>query len=126
MTASSKADRRRARRRDALLWVGALSGPAISAAHFGLSYLLVRPSMRYGSAAPIQAATLIALILIGAGALLSWSMWRAVGAAESEIEGRTKSRSRFMALGGLGLSAFCGLLVVAVAIPSFIHTPWDY
>jgi hypothetical protein len=124
MTASTT-DRRADRRRDVLLWVGVLSGPITSALHLGISYILVRPSQRYGSAAPIHVATVIALILIAAGAAISWKIWRGVEPPPGPLEGRTRSRSRFMALGGLGLSAFCGLLVLAEALPSFLHTPWD-
>lgn len=93
-----------------LQWTGVLTGPVVWLFDLGLMYLLVRHSCTSRSSAALFAITLAALLLTALGAL----------AAKVNLE-----RNRFMALGGMMMSGFFFLLVLAEAIPVWVLNPCE-
>jgi hypothetical protein len=93
-----------------LQWTGVLTGPVTWLFDLGLIYLLVRHSCTSRSTVAVFAITLVALALTASGALV----------ARTNLE-----RSRFMAIGGMMLSAFFFLVIAAQAIPVFVLNPCE-
>lgn len=113
------------RRREAMLWAGIFAGPSAWSLDLGLSYLLVWHARRTGHAYWLYIVTAAALGLAALGAAFAWKVFGEVRSDTSELEGRTRGRARFMALGGLLLSVFSALLIIAEAVPKFILRPVD-
>lgn len=89
----------------AILLLAAGAPPAIWFLHLNVSYLLVPPSCRTGSAWPIAAATVVALLAMALPAHRSWRIWQRDGG--SSLVGL---------LGGAGLLLTCVFVLAVVAV----------
>lgn len=126
----------------ALLWLGVLAAPAAFMLDLTASFALVERACANGGAI-IWAVTIGAALVAVAAGTLAWRSWQAVGPdPEPRGEGVERSspastghtlaselrtdapgpigRSRFMALAGVGVSAFFLLVVLASAIPALV------
>lgn len=101
----------------AWLWAGILAGPVAVALSQQLAYLLVTLNCSYGKSASLLPAPLLALLLAGGGAFVSWRNWRRAGRGWSSSGGDVMSRSRFMAIVGMLFSGFSLLVVIAIWLP---------
>ena len=103
------------RRSSLALWSGILCGPIAFAINLQLRYALVSWACAQGSGTVLVwiAVPLVAMCIVGA--FLSWTGFR----IDSE------GRARFMAYGGLILSALFALSILASMIPDFFLSPCD-
>lgn len=130
----------------ALLWLGMLAAPAAFMVELTASFALVERVCETGGVALIWAVTIGAALVAVAAGVVAWRNWQAIGPdPEPRGEGVERSapastghtlaseyrtdapgpigRSRFMALAGIGVSAFFLLVVLASAIPMLALAP---
>ncbi len=100
------------------LWCGILAGPIAWAINLQLRYALVPWACSNGSRWTLTVISIPLLILSLVGGFLSWQGW-VLGDDETLVP----KRVRFMALGGLMLSAVFALAIVASVIPDFFLSP---
>lgn len=108
----------------ALLWFGALSGPAAWALDELISYALVKPVCFANQTFVLTAVNGAALLLVIAGALVARSCMAKISGAAAD-GGRTIDRSYFMAVGGLGLNLLVALLILVATFPHFVLSPCE-
>jgi hypothetical protein len=110
-------------RATALLWFGFLGSALAWLAHLALSYILVGYACDYGLPAIIHLPSVLMLGVTAAAGWVSWLSWGRLGrSTEDEIEG-LEGRSRFMALSGVIMAVFFGVVIIAQWIPAFIMPP---
>ncbi len=107
----------------ALLWIGVLAGPLAWFLYQQVSYMLATLSCAATATLVLHAMTAVALLIALAGAGIAWKSWRRTGGEWPARSGGTVARSRFMALGGLLLSALFFLVIVAQGLPNFFLSP---
>jgi len=107
----------------ALLWIGGLAGPLAWFLHQQVSYGLATLNCAATATLVLHAMTAVALLIALAGAGIAWMSWRRTGGEWPARSDGTVARSRFMALGGLLLSALFFLVIVAQGLPNFFLSP---
>ncbi|HXH12048.1 MAG TPA: hypothetical protein VNP04_20065 [Alphaproteobacteria bacterium] len=107
----------------ALLWIGVLAGPLAWFLHQQVSYVLATLRCSDAAMLVLHVATAMALLIALAGGGIAWTSWRRTDGEWSARGGGTVARSRFMALGGLLLSALFFLVIVAQGLPNFFLSP---
>lgn len=100
------------------LWCGILAGPLAFAIDLEARYALVKWACRGGTRWLLTAMSIPLFLVALIGALLGWR-----GSRVSTYE--RPSRVHFMAVGGMALSAFFALAILASIIPDFFFTPCD-
>lgn len=105
-------------KRDLALWTGVLGGPLVWLASFLARFSLV-PWACTSSKGILFAVTITAGSLCAACGALAWRQLRTPEGAQ-HVSGDALSRSRFMAIGGVALSAACFLIVLTQAIPELL------
>jgi hypothetical protein len=103
-----------------VLWAGVLAGPLGWALHELGSYMLTETACVTGRQWLFHPVALATLLIPLAGALLARRAWERLPAGSTEEGDALGSRSRFMALTGMILSAFFCLVILAQWIPSWI------
>ena len=96
------------------LWTGILAGPLAWASALEAKYALVQYACHNHAQWIMWAITLAALVITAFGALCSWRGW---------VD--DTPRVRFMAIGGLLLSAAFALSIISMAIPDLFLRPCD-
>jgi hypothetical protein len=112
------ADRRRALS-PIWLWAGILAGPVAWAVDLPVSYAAVKPACRAASTGVIHGITAASLLVIAAGAAISWRSLRHADARSTD-GGQPEARARFMAVLGLLACGLFALQVLANAIPTWV------
>ena len=106
------------------LWAGFLLGPIAWAKHLAVSYFLagVACDSRWNLWLLFTSVTFLAMTAVGA-----WLAWRSYNVTGREWPRGDADgvliRSRFLAVGGLILSALSALLIVAQTIPMLVLPP---
>lgn len=96
-------------------------GPAAWALHLMVSYLLVEPVCRSGGVGALHAATAATLLMAVGGAVLSCRQLapgRAPPSPRVAVE-----RTRFLASGGVLISALSAAVILLEGVPNFIVSP---
>lgn len=101
------------------LWTSWGLGPIAWALHLLGSYMLVPWVCASGHHWTLHIATLFTLVVSLLGVCLAWRLWGKTGRHWPGGSDRLTSRLRFMAVGGIILSALSALLIVAEGIPNF-------
>lgn len=107
-------------RRDVLLWLAVLAGPLAWALQQQVSYAITPTVCAAGRHVFLHLVSLIALLIVGAGAALAWSRWKAAPEGSTEEGDPKAARIRFMALSGLTACVFFALVIVATEIPNLV------
>ncbi len=112
-------------RLDALSVLSFLAGPiAFVIVHSG-SYFLVPEARGSHSKLAMDVVSVLALVVLAAGAWAAVLVLRAPAAGARRLEDRVAERSRFLAIGGLLLCAFFLGVVVADTLPKLLLSQWD-
>lgn len=105
-------------------WAGVLLGPAAWALHLQVSYTLAALACDDAWRFSIHAMTALSLVVALTGLYVARRNWQAsLGGAP---DGHRLDRSRFMAIAGLGLSAFFAIVITAQWIPTLFLEPCRY
>lgn len=107
---------------DGIAWIGLFAGPLAWAADEEISYALAGWSCAHGHRLLTHAVSAAALLLILAGALLSWRDWRRRQDAPVD-RNHPAGRAHFLALGGFLLNLLFGMAVVIDAAAKFYFDP---
>lgn len=107
--------------RTLLLWTGWFIGPAAWGLHLLVSYVLVPWVCRTGEYWTLHGVTLVTFLLATAGMMISWRQWTSVGRGALTGPGDPSVRRvRFMAVGGLLISALSALIILVEGLPGFV------
>jgi hypothetical protein len=108
------------------LWLAILIGPLAWLVFLQAAYALVPSACRRptGGMIALFAVAALALALSTAGLVAAWQGWRRVGRAGAPGNTAT-SRTRFVALTGISMSALFVLVVVAGMLPLLLLAPCD-
>jgi hypothetical protein len=100
------------------LWLAIVIGPLAWLVYLTTAYALVPWACRRptGGLIALLAAGMVALALSTAGLVSAWQAWRRAGNGAA-------TRTRFMALTGIGTSAIFVLVVVAGMLPLLLLSP---
>jgi hypothetical protein len=101
------------------LWLGVLGPPLLYLFDLQASYTLANRACNSGSHALYAMTTLIAALLVGGIGLLSWNHLQTIPSTTDE-GAQEPDRNRFLAMGGVGLSAFFLLMILSNFVPKFI------
>lgn len=102
------------------LWSGILAGPVAWALDLTVSYAIVQWTCASGNGAVLHGITPAALLIVAAGALLSFLALQQ-SAGESPADGEMpQQRARFMAILGLTSCALFAMTIVAGAVPRWV------
>jgi hypothetical protein len=106
------------------LWITILAGPVAWAVHLVAAYSLTRTACTDHLQWLLHLVSLAALPIPVAGGVSAARLWRRLpaGSTSSSSHGgdELQSRSRFMALSGMVMSAFFALAILAQWIPAWI------
>jgi hypothetical protein len=102
------------------LWSGILAGPIAWIINLQLRYALVPWACAHSSRRVLTIIAIPLIVICIAGAFLART-----GLAVGETETAYPMRVRFMAYGGLMLSAIFALTILASMIPDFFLSPCD-
>lgn len=102
------------------LWGGIMAGPVAWAVGLELRYALVPWACKSGFRWVLTAVSVPFLLVCAAGFFLAWCGW-----AAGEADSVRPMRVRFMAVGGMLLSAAFFLTIIAGTIPDFFFRPCD-
>lgn len=106
------------------LWFGILAGPVAWMLHLGINHALVSWSCGVAHPLAFHLVTLVTLALSLAGLGVARRSHQRLGQESTDDSaGDVHDRSRFMTLGGLALSAFFTLVIVAQWLPTLLLDP---
>lgn len=100
-----------------ILWTGLLAAPVAWALDLTISYAIVPWTCSSQQIFVLHVVTLGALAMTAGGAAASWTALQRAPATAVDDGPRPIDRGRFMALLGLLVSAFFGLVMIANAVP---------
>jgi hypothetical protein len=106
--------------RDFALWIGLMAGPIAWLVSFEVNFALAPWTCIWQNKLTLYLVSSAAFLISGAAGLLAWRIWGKLGREADPNGGDTLSRSRIMAFGGVMLSSFSCLIIVAQAIAEFI------
>lgn len=106
--------------RDLALWTGILAGPIVWLVSFEALFALNPWACIFQTKLALYIVSIVAFVLSLAAGLLAWRQWNQLGREADPRGGDTLSRSRIMAFGGVLVSSFCCLIIVAQAIPELV------
>jgi hypothetical protein len=102
------------------LWTGILAGPIAWAVDLTVSYALVKAACVRGNPRLLVLVTLVSLLAIAGGAVVSWNSLACTRGRVPTDGGRPIERARFMAIVGLASCAFFTLATLALDMPRWV------
>jgi hypothetical protein len=103
-------------KRDWLLWAAVLGGPAVWFVSFGANFSLAPWACALRWKPALYAITAVALLSAGSFGYLAWTQWQQLGRDLPGESGGAIARARTLAIGGIAISAFSCLLILAQGI----------
>jgi hypothetical protein len=105
------------------LALGVLLGPIVALVTQGLVYSATSWTCGRDIGATMHLIPALSVIVsVGAG-VSAYSNWRAVGKGVEDERGAVATRTRFLALMGIALSAFSTLVILAMWLSIFVFAP---
>jgi hypothetical protein len=104
------------------LWFGVLAGPLAFLVIQLVGYAMVHWACASDTRFAILLVFLAALLVTLAGGITAWRMWHRTGAEWDDTAGGVSGRSRFMAIGGIALSAISALAIVGLGYTGVMLT----
>lgn len=105
---------------DLVLWLGVLAGPFAWAMQQQVNYMITASACEEGQQWWLHAVSFLALLLAATGGFVSWRMLQRFGGGPIDQGEMRNTRARFMAIWGVGFSAFFSLVILATEIPVWI------
>ena len=103
-----------------VLWTGILAGPIAWALDLLVSYAVVKWTCLTSRHWPLDASTVVALAIAGAGAALAWRALQQTMYADPTDGGAPPQRAKFMAILGVTTSALFAITIAAAWIPRWV------
>jgi hypothetical protein len=108
------------------LWFPILVPPLAALVQQSANYALVALECAQQQRLPVHIVTALGLAVTFAGAAIAWRHWRAVGVAAPQDSGDSTSRTRFLAIVGLSISAMMALAIAAQWLTTAFIGPCVY
>jgi hypothetical protein len=105
------------------LWFPILVTPLVVLAQQSVNYALVAFECAQQQRLPVHLVAAVALAVTLAGVGVAWRAWRAVGVAAPEDTGDPQSRTRFLAIVGVSVSALMALAIAAQWLTAAFISP---
>jgi hypothetical protein len=105
------------------LWTGVLLPPTVWALQMQINYVLVRKACTQGSSLALYVVSIVALAAAVAAALIALTNWRRSGPTWPSGAADLFTRSRFLAVLGLLMSAMFFLVILAQGIATVVFPP---
>ena len=102
------------------LWTGILTGPILLAIEQALDFALQDWACQNGAQSVLRFIDLIALIAVASAGGVAWKCWQSQGANWPGDEADPAGVARFMAAGGVFLSAMFFLAILSHGISMFL------
>ena len=102
------------------LTLGIVVGPIAVLVNEELIYLTNMWACGTGKQVAMHVVPIICLVVTLGAALLAWRDWDRVGRGVEDEAATVDSRSRFLALGGMAISALSALLILAQWLAIFV------
>lgn len=106
--------------RDFALWIGLLTGPIVWLISFQTLFALNPWACIWTTKLTMYIVSIAAFVISFAAGILALREWKTLGAEMPGQGGDTLSRARIMAFGGMILSGFCCLIIVAQSVPEVV------
>jgi hypothetical protein len=106
--------------RDLILWCSVLAGPIFWLVSFQAKFSWVPIACASQTNMTLLLFSVLAFICTAGAGLLAWRQWRGLGKQQPGESSDMRSRSRFMALGGVFFSAGFCVVILAQTIPDLI------
>jgi hypothetical protein len=106
-----------------LLAAGIFLGPTAFIGDLQIAYMLVPPSCEAGTNLPLHAVHALMLLVALGGALAGWLALRRAGGGRPHSDAGRLSRSRFLAVLGVLLSALFAAVVLGQWLSDFFLSP---
>jgi Flp pilus assembly protein TadB len=106
-------------RQDAGRWLRVLAPPMVWALQQQANFSLTATVCEAGTEAWLHVIMLAALAAVIGTALLSWMDWKSLPEGSTDQAEPPDTRSRFMAVAGMGLGVFFVLVIVATDLPNW-------
>jgi hypothetical protein len=103
-------------KRDAILWLTVLAGPAIWLVSFGANFALAPWACSLSWKPALYAVSAAALCLTGGSGVWAWNEWRQLGRESPGEAGGSAVSSRVLASGAVALNAMFFLVTLTQAI----------
>lgn len=103
-----------------MLWAGVLTGPLMLAAEQALNFVLVPWACVNGAQWVLRVVDLVALVITAIAGFAAWQAWAKAGREDPGDSGGVPASDRFMALGGMGLSAMFFAAILSHGISTFL------
>ena len=110
----------------ARLWVGLLAGPVVFLAVLETNYVLAYVACEQRQAWMIHLASAAAIVLVACAALGAWRAalpGHEVERPTTDLGETSADRNRFMAYGGVALSVWFIIAILALEIPPIVLKP---
>lgn len=104
----------------AALGFGVLGGPIAWAVQFHVSYFATPYLCGSGLGWLPLAVSAAALVVVALALRAAWRSWARIGRPHETEGSQVEGRTRMLAVGGLGVSAFFLVVIVAGAIPALL------
>ena len=105
------------------LWFPILVPPLAVLAQQSVNYALVALECQQQQRLPLHLVAAVGLLVALVGAAIAWGRWQETGIAAAEDCGDQTSRTRFLAIVGLSVSALMALAVAAQWLTAAFITP---
>lgn len=109
----------------AALWYGLLAGAVAWKLQLVVNYAVVPYACWNRVEILNHAASLLTFSLALSGCWVAWRTWKQAGKDGDVEAGGIVGRSRFMAVGGLALSALFALMILGQWLPNLMLSPCD-
>ena len=107
-------------KRDLILWAVVLAGPLIWLCTFEANFAWSPWTCVYQVKLVLYLVSVAGLALCAASGALAWSQFKSLGREWAGEGPGPTPRSRFMAMGGMALSAISFLVILAQTIPEVV------
>ena len=111
------------RRTLASLTLGVVLGPVVALVNQELMYLVDLWVCGHGAKGSLHLVPALCLLVVLAAGIVAYLNWRAVGRGVEDEHGRALTRTRFLALVGIAISAFSALVILAQWFAAFMFSP---
>ena len=105
------------------LSAGLLVGPVAALINEGTIYIATMWACGVGSRVALHVIPVLCLAAAGAAGFTAHGDWRRVGKGVHDDEASVSARSRFLALGGIAVSALSALVILAQWLAIFVFGP---
>ena len=105
------------------LWFPIIVPPLVALAQQSVNYALVALECEQQQRWPVHSVAAAAMVVTLLGMTVAWARWREVGLATPQDSGDQQSRTRFLAIVGISVSALTALNIASQWLTAAFISP---